>query len=135
MEKGRKIIVPAAAALFLLAALHFTGIGCPIKFLTGISCGGCGMTRAYISLASFDLEKAFYYHPLFLLPPVYCVFYALRKKTGERLFKIVTAVFVGAFLVLYAARLADPRDTVVVFDVKSGFLFKILTNVRGLFNG
>ena len=32
--------------------LYVTGIGCPIKFWTGVSCPGCGMTRAWLAALS-----------------------------------------------------------------------------------
>ena len=50
--------------------LECVGITCPIKFITGISCAGCGMSRAWISLLKLDLKNAFYYHPLFWSVPI-----------------------------------------------------------------
>lgn len=49
MEKkeNRVHIVSAIAVVVLLyLVLEGFGITCPIKFLTGISCAGCGMSRA-----------------------------------------------------------------------------------------
>lgn len=40
-------------------------IGCPIKYVTGISCPSCGMTRAWYSVFQGDMQKAVYFHPLF----------------------------------------------------------------------
>ncbi|MEN6420524.1 MAG: DUF2752 domain-containing protein, partial [Smithella sp.] len=48
--------------------LHMLGIGCPIKFVTGIPCAGCGMSRALYCALKLDFHKAFHYHPLFPLP-------------------------------------------------------------------
>ncbi|EPZ57383.1 hypothetical protein H477_2461 [[Clostridium] sordellii ATCC 9714] len=39
-----------------------------IKNKIGIPCPGCGMTRALESFLHGDIKKAFYYHPLFLIP-------------------------------------------------------------------
>ncbi|MCR5352830.1 MAG: DUF2752 domain-containing protein [Clostridiales bacterium] len=36
-----------------------------IKYITGVSCPSCGMTRAYHCLFRFDFAGAFHYHPLF----------------------------------------------------------------------
>lgn len=41
------------------------GNNLPYKYITGISCAGCGMTRAWIALLHFDINTAFMYHPLF----------------------------------------------------------------------
>ena len=64
--KQRKDI-SAIAAIVLVYLMYFAvGIRCPIKFLTGISCAGCGMTRAWWFFLHGDLRKAFYYHPLMM---------------------------------------------------------------------
>ena len=40
-----EIISSAAAVVILYAIMYSLGITCPIKWLTGVSCAGCGMTR------------------------------------------------------------------------------------------
>ena len=57
----------AAVALFYIV-IESLGVTCPILFLTGISCAGCGMSRAWLSLLRLDLAGAFAFHPLFWLP-------------------------------------------------------------------
>ena len=56
-----------AAALLLYTFV----IGrCPILWLTGVPCPGCGMTRALTHAVRLDFAGAFYYHPLwFAVPP------------------------------------------------------------------
>ena len=50
--------------------LHVTGIGCPIRLVTGTPCPGCGMTRAWIAALHLDFAQAMRMHPLFwLFPP------------------------------------------------------------------
>ena len=44
----------AAVALFYIV-IESLGVTCPILFLTGISCAGCGMSRAWLSLLRLDL--------------------------------------------------------------------------------
>lgn len=43
---------------------------CPFRFLTQLSCPGCGMGRACIALAQGNLAGAWHYHPFafFLVP-------------------------------------------------------------------
>lgn len=43
---------------------------CPFRFLTQLSCPGCGMGRACIALAQGNLAGAWHYHPFafFLIP-------------------------------------------------------------------
>ena len=59
-----------------VAFITLTGIGCPIRFSTGISCPGCGMSRAVLLLLSGHFQAAFQMHPL-----VYAV---LPAGTAER---------------------------------------------------
>lgn len=60
------------------------GVGCPIRFVTGIPCPGCGMTRAWLSLLSGNEAAAFAFHSLFLLAPV-SVALALAESTVSTL--------------------------------------------------
>ncbi|MDR0832079.1 MAG: DUF2752 domain-containing protein [Bacillales bacterium] len=40
---------------------------CPIHILTGFNCPTCGLTRAFLYLIKFDLEKSLTYNPLVIL--------------------------------------------------------------------
>ena len=76
----------AAVALFYIV-IESLGVTCPILFLTGISCAGCGMSRAWLSLLRLDLAGAFAFHPLFWLPVPAAALLLLRRKLPERLFR------------------------------------------------
>jgi hypothetical protein len=52
---------------------------CTFKLWTGRPCPGCGMTRAFVSLAQGDLARSIVYHPL-----------------GVVLFGLAAAAFLGA---------------------------------------
>lgn len=46
---------------------------CPFKFLTGLPCPGCGITKAFIFIYKGDLTKSLCYH-LFGVPAfVFCI--------------------------------------------------------------
>jgi len=47
-----------------VAFITLTGIGCPIRFFIGISCPGCGMSRAVLLMLSGHFQAAFRMHPL-----------------------------------------------------------------------
>ena len=51
--------------------------GCPFRFFFGISCPGCGMTRALLAALRLDFAAAFSYHPLFFLLPFFLLGYYL----------------------------------------------------------
>lgn len=54
--------------LMLLAAL--CRFGCPINKLLGISCPGCGLTRAWVCFLQGEWQEALTYHLLFLPAPL-----------------------------------------------------------------
>lgn len=45
-----EVITSVAAVVVLYVILESFGVTCPIKYITGISCAGCGMSRAWIAL-------------------------------------------------------------------------------------
>lgn len=97
----------ALLAVFLVVPLFFyiAGIGCPIKFLTGVSCPGCGMTRAWASVLALDFAHAFVYHPLFLLGPAVPVVACLQPYISQRAFTVALVVIAVLFVVCWAVRM------------------------------
>lgn len=72
-------------------------IGCPIKYFWHIPCAGCGMTRAWKSVLQGDLQKAFYFHPLFLTVP----FMGGMLIWGDLISKKLKRYFWLVMLILY----------------------------------
>ena len=65
---GRHLALLAVCAAWVLAVYRL-GILCPIRYLTGVPCPFCGMTRAWLSALGGDWAAALRFHPLFLLGP------------------------------------------------------------------
>ena len=124
----RKEQVTAILAVVLFyGVLQLVGITCPIKFITGISCPGCGMTRAWLSLLlRGDREAAFHYHPLFwiLIPGV--PLFLCRHRFSEMTRKTVSYMLILLFFAVYAFRMASPENTIVVFRPEDGLIGRIL---------
>lgn len=116
-------------------ALYLLDLGCVFKGITGLSCPGCGMTRAWLAALRLDLAAAVAYHPLFWTVPIAlllacaqgpCAELAGRADAGERdasspllvglaraVSRLCAPVFVAllaATLLVWALRLADPAD-------------------------
>lgn len=70
MKKRQNISALFTIAVFYLILESVFGITCPILFLTGISCAGCGMSRAWFCVLRMDFTGAFRYHPLFWILPI-----------------------------------------------------------------
>mgnify|MGYP000068570720 CR=1 FL=1 len=120
-----EVITSVAAVVVLYVILESFGVTCPIKYITGISCAGCGMSRAWLALLHFDLKKAIYYHPLFWLPPV-VVLSLLLKKNNAKLFKIILCLSAMLFLSVYVCRLIDMKESIVVFKPEDNIVFRII---------
>ena len=134
VKKYREALLGIGAVVLLYGFFHIVGIGCPIKFLTGVSCAGCGMTRAYLSLLKLDFASAWYYHPLFVLPPIALLLWRFKKKIPAKIYRLSMFTIIGAFLIMYLIRLLDPENTVVVFEPKKGLIYRLLAFVGGMIN-
>ncbi|MBE5859049.1 MAG: DUF2752 domain-containing protein [Butyrivibrio sp.] len=126
VKKAALVLLPLAVVIIIYAF-----IGCPIKYFTGVSCPGCGMTRAWLMAFRLDFAGAFSYHPLFMLGPVLILAIYLYEKTNRKLYLVVLILLMILFFMVYFIRLFDPNDQVVTFDVQKSVLIKIL---RALFN-
>lgn len=125
----KKYFEALCAIAFFYLVIELLGITCPIKFLTGISCAGCGMSRAWLSLLRGDLVAAFSYHPLFFLPIPVTVLLLFRRKLPVR-FLVGTLVGAGILLVVvYFLRLADPENAIVVFEPQQGLIPRIIREI------
>lgn len=106
----------------ILFALGFT---CPIKALTGVSCPGCGMTRAFISLLNLKPSLAFYYHPLFPLVIIFAIAFFFKEKIPERVKKYGIIFIISMFFLIYFLRIMDVSNDIVVFRPKDSLIYKL----------
>lgn len=126
----KSFLIPVTAIIIIYAVFHFAGIGCPIKYLTGISCAGCGMTRALMHALKFDLEAAFYYHPLWMLTPVLIGLILFKQRLDKKVFTIILSVIIAFFIIIYIIRLISPDNTVVVIDTSQSAVIKLMKILR-----
>ncbi len=125
--KKLKEALPAILAVVLVYFLFYiSGVGCPIKYLTGISCMGCGMTRAYLALLRLDISGAFRYHPLWIIPVIAAVLFPFRKKLSRKLIHFLLFTTIVLFSIIYLLRLWDPADTVVVCEPAHGAIYRTI---------
>lgn len=114
-------------AFFLIILIYILFTGCPIKLLTGVSCAGCGMSRAYSSLLHLNFNEAFYFHPLFPCPVIFAAVYIMTKfGFSEKVAKGIYCVMAILFIAVYIYRMADSSDGIVVFEPQNGLIFKVI---------
>lgn len=129
LEEYLKTICIFLAALLIY--ILFTG--CPIKLFTGISCAGCGMSRAYFSLLHLNFREAFHYHPLFLCPVIFVAVYIMTKLGfPKKAAKVIYSIMAFLFIAVYIFRMINPDDRVVVFEPQNGLIFRAIKYIISL---
>lgn len=132
LREGIKLIIGLIAAVLLM---HFSGIGCPIRWLTGIPCAGCGMSRAAFALAHGHIREAVRLHPLvFLLPPgaLFCAAYAfMPEKFPKRAVNIALWGTAALFVIVYTVRILH-HDPVLYINLSEGMLWKLTREVKNV---
>ncbi len=135
IQKNRSVIFAIVLIGVIYSIFFLTGIGCPIKFITGVSCPGCGMTRAVYCSMALDFEKAFYYHPLFVVLPLSSIILLLLKLTNKnKAFRLVLSLTVMAFIVTYFIRFYYGPKSVVGADFKQSFIYKLIKKFLEVFD-
>lgn len=130
MRKEKIRILAAIVAFYLI--LELMGVTCPILYVTGISCAGCGMSRAWLSLLRLDFSAAFFYHPLFWLPVPAAILAVGRKKVPERLYRWGMGVVGVLFLTVYLYRQIFLDDGIVLFHPRQGLIVRVLFRLLGI---
>ena len=132
-KQFRDAVVAVAAIAFLYLVFHMTGVGCPLKYITGISCPGCGMTRAWGAVLRLDFAAAFRFHPLWILPIPGAAILFFRNRIPKKAFRTSLILIGVCFAVVYAVRMADPDNTIVVFAPGEGLIGRAVRWIAGRF--
>ncbi|MGB4985447.1 MAG: DUF2752 domain-containing protein [Erysipelotrichaceae bacterium] len=95
----KHLLVIVSLLVYVFAVWYFQ-IYCPIRFVFGIPCPTCGMTRATISFLRCDITSALNYHglfflilPLLLLYPHFSLFIKDKKKINFITIIIAIVIF------------------------------------------
>ena len=121
-----EVITSVAAVVVLYVILESFAVTCPIKYITGISCAGCGMSRAWMAFLHLDIAKAFAYHPLLWLVPIAVIVLLCKSKINIKIYKIIIFTIIIMFAIVYMCRLIWSGDDVVVFEPENNILFRII---------
>lgn len=118
--------------LVYIAVMSITGIGCPIRWLTGIPCPGCGMSRAFFALLRLDFTGAFSFHPMIYPLIVFLPWYFLGNDDTPRRRKIRKALLVLMIILailVWIYRIFH-EDSVVHIDLEQSAVIKCLKQIQ-----
>ncbi|SFG28437.1 Protein of unknown function [Lachnospiraceae bacterium C7] len=132
-KKLYTLFIYSLGVCFIGLILHITNIGCPIKFVTGCSCPGCGMTRAWLNVLHFNFSTAFYYHPLFWVLPLLIPIMLFQDRINPKIYKFILFLVLLLFIVVYFYRLFDPNNTIVEINFSKGCIYHLIFFIGGLF--
>lgn len=122
--------------LLYVVIVSLTGIGCPIKWFTGISCPGCGMTRSIYYLLKFDFAQSFRCHALTVIAIPSFIYIAFGKRplfNSKKRENVFLLTLISLFLIYYLLRLFYIKNDIVTIDLNSSFMVKLYKNIRRLF--
>lgn len=116
--------------LLMVCAVYYavTSVtGCPIRFFLGISCPGCGMTRAWAAVLRLDFAGAFSLHPLFPLAPLVAAAFVFGDWIDFSRYRWAVVLTAILFIAVYLIRMIwFPREP-VVFCPEDGLLFRMIS--------
>lgn len=125
----KSYVIALSSVFALVLIMWIFSIPCPIKYITGTSCAGCGMSRAIISALTLDFANAFAYHPLWIvIIPAILVIVMLSAKGKSKAAGIVFYCLAGLFLAVWIIRLAT-GDSVVAFDPDNSLINQVIRNI------
>lgn len=110
--KRRKLrtlaLVCGAGAVYAVFTARFGGIPCPIRFLTGLKCPGCGVTTLFLRLLRGDWAGAFSANPFLLatsplLAAILWRFWWKDTRPGKA-WQVTAVVYIAALLIWGIAR-------------------------------
>lgn len=127
-DKIKKSLIFVLSIAILVVFYYL--VGCPIRWMTGVSCPSCGMTRAAMALLKFDFTAAFNYHPLVFLLPIVAIVYCFRKHLSKRTQSIFFVLCIVLMLTVYILRMLSGSE-IVFINFESGIFYKIYYLLKG----
>ena len=114
----------------ILIILIILGIyQCPLKYIFGLSCPFCGMTRAISYAIHFNFKMAFYCHlfwPIVIIGIIIHILYEFNiLKKYKKIMMILLYIFVILNFFYYIYRFSNGSD-IVYFNFKESLLYRII---------
>ena len=108
---------------------------CPFKYVLGISCPFCGLTRAIYYALHFNFKKSFHYHllwPIILIGILIHVLYELKIITiNKKTIYISLYLFTFINFIYYLYRFYNGSE-IVNFTFNESLLYKIYLFIKNI---
>lgn len=131
-ENFKKVLFSKIKILLLICIVYYLitwFTGCPIKYFTGISCPGCGMTRAWIALLHLDIAQAFSFHPLFFTVPFIIFSFLFDDWIDFRKYRWAGILLGILFFLVYFIRIIWFPDDIISFHPENGWIWRMISGV------
>lgn len=105
MLNKKKILTFIVFTILLIGYYFFhkythLALECPIHYLTGYYCPGCGVTRMLFSILKLDFYQAFRFNPLvFILLVFYIIYFVIRYVFKKNIY-VPDKVLYGVIVIL-----------------------------------
>ena len=106
--------------------------GCPIKYYLGISCPGCGMTRAWLAVLHLDFVGAFAFHPLFWMAPFLALAILFEYKIDFKKYHWALVLTAALFIIVYIIRLIWFPNDIVIWEPINGAIYQAISRILHL---
>ncbi len=122
--KNKKKIILGALTCLLIGFIYIN-IGCPFRRIIGVSCPGCGMTRAVFELFKLNFKGAFNAHPLIYVMPIAATVYIFKEKLPEKTYKALVVLLCTVMFITYMIRMLSGSE-IVYFKPETGIVYKLI---------
>ena len=125
LKKNSTLISTLLILVLLLILIFIFKPPCLIRYITGISCPSCGITRATFALLRLDFASAFIYHPLWIaLPPAIMIAIILYFKQASKVFYTYTFIAISVYVAVWIVRIIA-GDPAVSINIESGAIYRL----------
>ena len=106
LRKHWETAVVVAVLLLYFGATFVFPMKCPVLWLTGISCPGCGITRGLLAICRLDFAAAWRYNPMsFYLPVILPVLAVCHFRKAQKAVNTLLWISAGLLILVYLCRL------------------------------